>query len=75
MHSRDEILKQFEYNYAPDDLYDVARHYYQLALYIAENIPDNGPRELAILALIVSKDMTVRAVRSQPKPKRQESQF
>lgn len=62
--NRHEVLQQFEYNFVAPDVYEICRLYYQTAVYIVDNIHETDIRTAAILTLLVAKDMTLRAYKS-----------
>lgn len=58
--SKPPILKYFEYSHLPEDLQEVSRRFYGLALYIT-TLPSNAESSTALRKLLESKDAAVRA--------------
>jgi hypothetical protein len=55
------LLKWFAYEHLPENLQEVSAHFYDLAIYIAENL-ENGPeQEVCLRKLVEAKDAAVRA--------------
>ncbi|EKO3919742.1 MULTISPECIES: hypothetical protein [Vibrio] len=57
-----KILQYFKYLHLPDRLQTVSKPFNELAYLIAEDLPDNEEREIALRKLLEAKDCAVRAM-------------
>lgn len=57
-----KILHYFKYLHLPDRLQTVSKPFNELAYLIAEDLPDNEEREIALRKLLEAKDCAVRAM-------------
>ncbi|MFA0001475.1 hypothetical protein AB4428_24500 [Vibrio lentus] len=57
-----KILQYFKYLHLPDRLQTVSKPFNELASLIAEDLPDNEEREIALRKLLEAKDCAVRAM-------------
>lgn len=55
------VLKYFEFAHLPPHLKEVSKPFCDLAQWIAENLPANQQREVALQKLLEAKDAAVRA--------------
>lgn len=58
---KDHIMQFFSYDHLPKELQGVSATFCLLAKYIAENIPRNLERTVALRKLLEAKDAAVRA--------------
>lgn len=59
---KDAMLQFFEYKHLPDHLQLVSKPFCELAHNIAENLPNNAERYVALRKLMEAKDCAVRSV-------------
>jgi hypothetical protein len=59
---RDPFLQFFRYDHLPDDLKIVSHRFAELATWIAETLPRNPERSVALRKLLEAKDCAVRSV-------------
>lgn len=55
------ILQFFAYTHLPDHLKEISEPFWQMAMWIATNLPRNAERTTALRKLLESKDCAVRA--------------
>lgn len=60
------ILQFFTYSHLPLHLQDVSEPFCKLAHIMAQDLPDNPEREVALRKLLEAKDAAVRAVLAEP---------
>lgn len=56
-----ELLSFFEFKHLPEDLQVVSRAFHDVAHWLAENVPRNRERTVALRKLLEGKDAAVRA--------------
>jgi hypothetical protein len=56
-----EILQYFHYQHLPGHLQDVSRPFAELAIKLAEDLPDKPETTVCLRKLLESKDCAVRA--------------
>lgn len=56
----DPILKYFTYEHLPENLKVISRHFHELAFNVAEQLPRNPERTVALRKLLEAKDAAVR---------------
>lgn len=62
----DRMLQFFSYEHLPIHLADVSKNFYNLAVYIIADLPENPERTVALRKLLEAKDCAVRAVIFKP---------
>ncbi len=55
------LIQFFNYSHLPEDLKKISSPFYELALLIADNLPKNPERTVALRKLLEAKDCAVRA--------------
>jgi len=59
--SDDPLLQFFSYGHLPPDLAEVSERFAELAVWLADELPVNAEREMALRKLLEAKDCAVRA--------------
>jgi ferritin-like protein len=58
---RYSILRYFEFDHLPDNLYEISRQFYYLAYKMAADLPYNPETSTCLRKLLEAKDCAVRA--------------
>ncbi len=56
------LLKFFAWQHLPEKLQAVSRHFAELACQLADTLPDNAEKTVALRKLLEAKDCAVRSV-------------
>lgn len=64
----DRLLQFFEYGHLRDDLQLISKRFHDLAHWVAETLPSNAERTVALRKLLEAKDCAVRAHLSREPP-------
>jgi hypothetical protein len=59
--TQDRLLQFFSYKHLPEDLQRYSSPFYDLAVWIVTNLPQNSERTVALRNLLQAKDSAVRA--------------
>jgi len=58
----DKLIQFFEYAHLPEALQRISMNYYNLAIWMKENLPSNAESTVAMRKLLEAKDCAVRSV-------------
>ena len=61
MSPSDAVLRHFSYDHLPERLQAVSRRFYELAHWVASELPEDPERTAALRKLLEAKDCAVRA--------------
>jgi hypothetical protein len=57
----DKLIQFFEYKHLPEGLQRISMNYYNLAVWMLENLPKNAESTVAMRKLLEAKDCAVRS--------------
>lgn len=64
------ILQFFNYEHLPSDLQEISKKVHEVAMFMAENLPENPEKSAGLRKLLEAKDAFVRARRATKQPRR-----